>query len=70
MKTEVVKVTRPLCLSEVPNGVYHGNWGGYVVDVMIHGVWYQMHTTDGVRTINAKCMVTVQDGAITVEAAQ
>jgi hypothetical protein len=69
MVTEVVSVRRIIRadVSELPDGRYPSVWGGYVVEAVIGGKLYELVTEDGIRTIAAKCIVTIKDGKVTVE---
>lgn len=69
MKTDVfsVEMVQMVHLSRLPNGVYRGIWGGYEVRVVIDGVHYKMKTENGIRTPKASCIVTIEDGKVTVE---
>jgi hypothetical protein len=51
-----------------PNGTHSGFWSGYHVAFSVDGVWYELHTRDGVRGIRVSCTVTVDNGRITVSA--
>jgi len=50
----------------IPNGVYPGIWGGYVVEFTVNGVQYKADTKDGVRGMNCRCSVSVHNGKIDV----
>lgn len=59
-------VVREVDPKKIPNGSYDGIWGGYVVNVTIKGVDYELATDVGIRTPRAACTVHVSDGVITV----
>lgn len=54
-------------LDYLPNGEYAGIWGGYVVEACIDGISYRFQAENGVRGMNCPCVVTVQDGEVTVK---
>lgn len=54
--------------SEIPAGIYNGTWSGYEAYTTINGEDYRFKTEDGIRAINAPCIITVTDGKVTVEA--
>ena len=56
-----------ISLSDIPDGEYQGVWGGYEVRVMIQDKTYQFTTNDGIRTMDAPCIVTAKDGKIIVK---
>jgi len=64
-----VEIYQPVALKNVPEGEYNGRWGGYVATAIINGTQYRFYTVDGIKTINAKCVVKVSNGSVTVEAA-
>lgn len=65
METSVTKIEEVSKLI-IPQGVYQGIWGGYTV--MIDDKW-RLTTKDGVRGMNVKCTVTVDEfGSATVSA--
>ena len=70
MKSEIESAERfqPVRLVYMPDGKYQGTWGGYEVEVTIDGWQYRLKTVNGIRSMGAKCVVTVADGSVTVEA--
>lgn len=71
MNTKILSATetRNVEVSTLPLGEYRGVWGGYEVKVEIEGVQYHLKTEMGIRTLAAPCVVRIQSGSITVEAA-
>lgn len=63
------EIYQPIGLQNLPDGEYIGRWGGYQVTVIFSGIQYRLETTDGIRTMNTKCIVKIDGGSITVEAA-
>jgi hypothetical protein len=57
-----VKVPQEVTL---PDGIYSGTWGGYVIDIKFNGKNYELTTEEGVRGIDIKVVVTIKDGVAT-----
>lgn len=53
--------------AQVPDGIYGGIWGGYVVRFTIAGQTIEAKTSLGIRTTAAPCVVRVDGGVMTVE---
>jgi len=53
--------------SELPDGLYYGTWGGYVLDIKYNGKNYEFLTKDGVRGINVKVVVEIKEGVPTFD---
>ncbi|MES2628280.1 MAG: hypothetical protein V4616_04855 [Bacteroidota bacterium] len=51
----------------LPDGIYSGVWGGYVIEVNLNGEIYQLTTEQGVRGVNIKVVVIIKDGIATFE---
>lgn len=70
MTTRVLEVEtfQPVPLAEVPDGEYYGTWGAYYAEVTIDGKRHRFRTENGIRTMNAPCVITVRDGQATVRA--
>ncbi len=49
----------------LPDGVYNGVWGGYVIELNYKGKTYQLETEDGVKGMGIKVVVMVNDGVAT-----
>ena len=60
--TQVIQMT-PV---QLPDGEYKGSWGGYTVSFTYNGHAHEASTERGIRTTNAKCIITVKDGEMTV----
>lgn len=50
-----------------PDGVYFGEWGGYIATFWDKYVRYQVHTEVGIRTPDVRCKITIENGEIAVE---
>ena len=64
-----VEIYQPVALENLPDGEYKGRWGGYEATTIINGTQYRFRTVDGIRTMNAKCIIKIEGGSVTVEAA-
>lgn len=62
------KITELTPQDKVPDGVYDGIWGGYVVTFSVNGINYEAKTEEGIRTPAAKCRVISTNGKLTVQA--
>lgn len=45
-----------------PNGIYLGWWGGYKCHVIISGTKYEWNTSEGVRGVNCRQIIRVNEG--------
>ena len=54
-------------VTTLPDGLYHGTWGGYVVDIDYKGKKYELSTEEGVRGIGIKVVVEIKDGVATFD---
>ena len=64
-----VEIYQPVALKNLPEGEYKGRWSGYEATAIINGTQYRFATVDGIRTMNAKCIIKIGGGSVTVEAA-
>lgn len=63
MKNKVKSITEKLPqASNLPDGLYNGVWGGYVIEIRFDGKQYELATEMGVRGIGIKVVVQVEDG--------
>lgn len=53
----------------LPDGIYFGKWGGYVITVHYKEKTYELKTEEGVRGMNFSVCVTIKDGVATFEEA-
>lgn len=67
MLTTATQLRRVENIERLPDGVYDGIWGGYMVCFTVDGVDHEAHTRDGIRTLRAPCKVTSKNGSLTVE---
>jgi hypothetical protein len=66
MKITAIREKRPV-ETTLPDGMYMGTWGGYVIEVNYSGKTYELATEEGVRGIGFKVVVTIKDGVATFE---
>jgi len=66
MSNEILSITekRPV-ETTLPDGVYFGIWGGYVIELNYNQKTYELTTKEGVRGIDIKVIVTIKDGKVT-----
>jgi hypothetical protein len=67
MATTATGLRRTEDVERLPDGIYDGIWGGYVVRFSVNGSEYEAKTGVGIRTPCAPCKVTSKDGKLTVE---
>jgi len=48
-------------VTTLPDGIYSGVWGGYVIDVSYKGTTYELTTEEGVRGCGIKVIVNIKD---------
>lgn len=53
--------------SSLPDGVYAGIWGGYVIEVNYKDKYYELKTEEGVRGGGIKVMVTIKGDIMSFE---
>ena len=71
MKNKVTSITEKLPQpAQLPDGLYNGIWGGYVIELTHNGKKYELNTEEGVRGINIKVVVEIKDGVATFETVQ
>ena len=46
----------------LPDGLYSGIWGGYVIDINFNGKTFELETEEGVRGIGIKVVVQIENG--------
>ena len=52
-------------ITTLPDGVYSGIWGGFVIDVNYKGKTYELITEVGVKGFGIKVIVNIKDGDAT-----
>lgn len=66
MKITAIREKRPVA-TNLPDGMYMGTWGGYVIELQYGNKTYELETEEGVRGIGFKVVVTIKDGVATFE---
>jgi hypothetical protein len=66
MKIVAIREKRPV-ETTLPDGMYMGSWGGYVIEVNYGNKIYELETEEGVRGIGFKVVVTIKDGVATFQ---
>jgi len=64
IKSIVKKVPKETVL---PDGLYTGTWGGYVIELTYKKEIYQLFTEIGVKGINIPVVVEVKENKITFD---
>jgi hypothetical protein len=54
-------------ITTLPDGLYNGTWGGYVIEVHYKGKTYELTTEDGVKGMGIKVVVTIKNGVATFD---
>jgi hypothetical protein len=57
-------------VTSLPDGVYMGKWGGYVITVNYNGKTYECETEEGIRGIGFSVVVTIDGGVATFREAK
>lgn len=58
------KIPHPATL---PNGIYTGTWGGYIINIRYGDKYYELKTEEGVRGMGIHVVITIKDGIATFE---
>ena len=68
MSNKVKSITKKVPqVTTLPNGLYNGVWGGYVIEITSKGKKYELSTEKGVRGIGIKVIVEIKDGVATFD---
>lgn len=68
MKNKITSITKKIPeTTTLPDGLYNGTWGGYVIEIDYKGDTYELATEEGVRGINIKVVVEIKDGEPTFD---
>ena len=68
MSNKVIAITEKVPkVTTIPDGLYIGKWGGYVIEVKSKDKAFELQTEEGVRGIDINVVVTVKDGVATFE---
>lgn len=51
----------------LPDGIYIGTWGGYIIEVYYDKKTYQLTTEEGVRGVGFRVVVTIKNSIATFE---
>lgn len=71
MKHKVKSITEKVPqVTTLPDGLYYGTWGGYVVEINYKSKTYELTTEEGVRGIGIKVVVEIKDGVATFDTVQ
>lgn len=54
-------------VTTLPDGLYNGTWGGYVIEITYNGKNYELETEEGVKGIGIKVVVEVKEGVATFD---
>ena len=65
-KITSIKVKLPQEVT-LPDGIYSGIWGGYIIELTYKGKTYELTTEEGVRGMGFKVVVTINNGIATYE---
>jgi hypothetical protein len=61
MKIKAIREKKPV-ETTLPDGIYLGIWGGYVIELKYKDKTYELETEEGVRGVGFKVVVTIKDG--------
>jgi len=68
MKNKVKSITEKVPqVTTLPDGLYNGIWCGYVIEVNSEGKRFELETEMGVKGINIKVVVEVENGEATFD---
>ena len=68
MSNKILSVTeRQPTPTTLPDGLYIGTWGGYIIQVNYEGKTYELKTEDGVKGMGFKVVVKIDKGVATFE---
>ena len=68
MKNKIKSITEKVPqLTTLPDGLYYGIWGGYVIEVGYNGKNFELETEEGVRGMGFKVIVQIEDGVATFD---
>lgn len=66
MENKILEITKKEPQkAELPDGIYEGIWGGYIITINYNGETYEAKTEHGVRGIGFKVIVIIKDGNMT-----
>ena len=68
MRNKVISVLKKVPKeTTLPDGLYNGTWGGYVIELKYNNDTYELVTEDGVRGINIPVIVEIREGEVTFD---
>ena len=68
MINKITSITKKIPkTTTLPDGLYNGTWGGYVIEINYKGSTYELATEESVRGINIKVVVEIKDGEPTFD---
>ena len=63
MRNKVKSITEKVPqATTLPDGLYNGIWGGYVIEITSEGKHYELATEEGVKGIGIKVVVQIENG--------
>ena len=66
MSNKIIEIVEKIPkVSELPDGLYAGTWGGYSIDVRVKDKEYRMKTEEGIRGFGIKVVVEIKEGIAT-----
>ena len=65
MVNKIIKITKVIPETKLPNGVFKGLWGGNIIIVEYNLESYELETEIIVKGINIEVIVTVNDNSLT-----
>lgn len=66
MKIKAIREKRPVDTT-LPDGLYTGTWGGYVIELRYKDKTYELETEEGVRGVGFRVLVKIENGIATFE---
>ena len=68
MRNKVKSITEKVPqVTTLPDGLYNGVWGGYVIEITSEGKQYELATEEGVRGIGIKVVIQIENGIATFD---
>lgn len=68
MKNKITAITEKVPQTAIlPDGMYHGVWGGYMIEITTQRKTYQLTTELGVRGMGIKVIVEIKNGVATFD---
>ena len=62
------KIIQTINKENIPDGTYDALWSGYLIEIFLSDESYlELKVDNGIRTINAPCIVKINNGEIEVE---